>query len=147
MKEMTSVGTASASAVQRTHGRRQTAAMRIVMSATFESDGNNPVIPQIERQFFVESFDERRSVLVQKGDEANRPFLRVPVGEGERARVNELPAQRFVAALRSLNQLAVERLQIVLHAPERRARRALERRIECGNRGDEAIHLRLDRTR
>src|SRR5256885_14209251 len=101
MKDRMSVGTASASAVQRTHGRRHTAAIRIVMSATFESDGNNPVIPQIERQFLVESFDERRPVLVQKGDETNRSFLRVPVGECERARVNELPPQRFVAPLGS----------------------------------------------
>ena len=41
----------------------------------------------------------------------------------------------------------VQRLQIALHSLERRARRALERRIERGNRLDEARHLRVNRVR
>ena len=70
----------------------------------------------IERKLVVEAFDERRAVLVQERDESDRAFLRVAAGEGERARVHELPAERFVAALRRLDHLAVERLQVVLHA-------------------------------
>ena len=50
------------------------------------SDRDNPVMPQVERQLVVQPIDERRAVLVQERDEADRPFLRVAVGEGERAR-------------------------------------------------------------
>src|SRR5262249_9794943 len=93
------------------------------------SDGDNPVMPEVERQFLVQTIDQRRPVLVQERDEAYRPLLSVPAREGERPRVDELPAEGFVAALRRLNHLAVQRLEIALHPLERRARGAFQRRI------------------
>ena len=53
-------------------------------------DGDNPVTPQIEGQLLVQPVDERRAVLVQEREEANRSFLCVAAGEGEGTRVNEL---------------------------------------------------------
>ena len=50
-------------------------------------DGDNPVLPQVERQLLVQPIDERRAVLVQERHEADRPFLRVAAGEGQRPRV------------------------------------------------------------
>src|SRR5439155_21242479 len=100
--------------------------------------------PEIERQLFVQTIDERRAVLVQERDEADRPLLRVAAGKGERSCVNELPPQRFIAPLRGLNHLAVQRLQIALHALERGARRSLERRVERRDRLNQDRHLRVD---
>src|SRR5262245_48139695 len=108
------------------------------------SDGDNPVAPEIERELLVQTIDKHRAVLVQKRDEADRPLLRVAAGEGERSRVHELPPQRFVAPLRGLNHLAVQRLQVALHPLERRSRRAFERGIERRDRLNQARHLRLD---
>ena len=50
-------------------------------------DRHNPVVPEVERQLFVEPIDERRTVLVEERDEPDRSFLCVTVGKGERARV------------------------------------------------------------
>src|SRR2546427_12507907 len=101
--------------------------MRIFRRISSALYRDNPMTPQIQRQFFVETLDERRTVLIQEGDEADRTLLRVPVGEGERARVHELAEQRFRAPLRRLNHPAVKRPQIALQAPAARARRAFER--------------------
>src|SRR3954447_17308658 len=103
------------------------------------------MMAEVEGELLVEPIDERGAVLVQKGDKADRPFLRMAAGKGERARVHELTAQRFVAALRRLNHLAVQRLEIALHPFERRARGALQRGIERRNRLNEPCPLRVDR--
>src|SRR5262249_23491552 len=95
---------------------------------------HDPVPPHVEGELLVEPIDERRAVLIEERDEPDRPFLRVAAGERQHPRVHELTAQRLVAPLGRLNHLAVQRLQIVLHASERRSRRALERRIERRHR-------------
>src|SRR6185503_11116918 len=110
-----------------------------------ELDRDDPVTTEVERQLFVQTIDERRAVLVEERDEPDGPLLGVAAREGERAGVDELAAQRFVAALGGLNHLAVERLQITLHPLERRAGGAFERRIQCRQRLDEPRHLRVDR--
>ena len=81
-----------------------------------------------------EAIDERRTVLVQERDETDGALLRVAVGKGERPGADVLAAQRFVAPLRGLDHLVAQRLQVVLHAAERRLRGAFERRIERRNR-------------
>src|SRR5215831_21415356 len=70
-------------------------------------DGNNPVLPQPQRELLPEPFDDRRSVLVQEPHKRYRPFLCVTVGEGEGARPDELTAQCFVTPLGCLNGLAL----------------------------------------
>jgi hypothetical protein len=83
------------------------------------------VLSHVECQLFVEPIDERRPVLAQERHESYRPLLSVSAGEGQGTGARELPAQRFVAPFGSLDQLPVECLQIVLHAPERGLDRAL----------------------
>src|SRR3954469_21847626 len=100
---------------------------------------------EVEGGLLVQPIHERRGVLVQKGDKADGPFLRMAAGKGEGARVHELTAQRFVAELRRLNYFAVQRLEVSLHPFKRRALGALERRIERRNRLNEPRHLRVDR--
>src|SRR3954463_16225362 len=100
---------------------------------------------EVEGELLVQPIDERGAVLFQKGDKADGPFLRMAAGKGERARVHELTAQRFVAELRRLNHLAVQRLEVALHPFERRARGGLERWIECWKLLIEPRHLRVDR--
>src|SRR5206468_9859812 len=92
---------------------------------------------QVEGELLVQPFYERGPVLIEEGYEADRALLRVATGEGQRAGANELAPQRLVAALGRLDDLAVQRLEIVLHAGERRSRGAFERRIEGGDRFDE----------
>src|SRR5215470_8089401 len=93
---------------------------------------DNPVPTQFQGEFFVQSIDERWSVLVQQRHETDRAFLRLTTGERERARVDELAPQRLVPALCRLNHLAVQRLQVMLHPRKRRPGRALEGGIERG---------------
>ena len=100
--------------------------------------------PEVERKFLIQAIDQRWTVLIQEGQETDGAFLGVAAGEGERPGVDELPAQRFVAALGRLDHLAVQRLEIALHPLQRRARRAFERWIECGHRRNQARHLGLD---
>ena len=69
----------------------------------------------------IEAIDERRPVLVQERDEADRRAPAAwPSGKASAARARELAPQRFVAPLGRLNHLAVQRLQVVLHPAERR---------------------------
>src|SRR5258708_17956971 len=142
------VGTANTAAPTRTQRLRQIAAMRILTRAEddrralvrvfFTSygvrenalDRDNPVTPQIEGQLLVQPLDERRAVLVQEREKSDRSFLSVAAGERERASVDELTPQRFVAPLGSLDHLAVQRLEVALHPLERRACGPFERRIE-----------------
>src|SRR5216117_835666 len=121
---------ARARAVHRTQRCRQMPSIRIFKRTKLALYRDNPMTPQVQRQLLVETLDESRTVLIQEGDEADGAFLRVPVGEGERARVHELAAQRLVAPLRRLNHLAVKRLQVAPHPLERGARRPFERGIE-----------------
>src|SRR5262249_61647275 len=60
-------------------------------------DDDNPVPPEVEREFLIQTFDERRAVGVEKRHESDRALLRVAAGEGERSCVHELTAKRFVA--------------------------------------------------
>src|SRR3954447_11693913 len=103
------------------------------------------MMAEVEGELLVEPIDERGAVLVQKGDKADGPFLRMAAGKGERARVHELAAERFIAALRRLDHLAVQRLQVALHPFERRARSAFECWIERRDGLNEPRHLRVDR--
>src|SRR5438046_1134219 len=82
---------------------------------------DNPVPSHIYRQFFVQAFDERGAVLVEEGDEPDGPFLRVAVGECQRACVHELTTKGFVAPLGGLNHLAMQCLKVVLHSAQRRS--------------------------
>src|SRR5690606_28648653 len=91
------------------------------------SDGDDPVCAGVERQLGRQPLDERGPVAVEEGDEPEGPLLRLTPGVGLRLHVPELPPQRLVAALRRLYDLAAQRLQVVLHLSQRRARRALER--------------------
>src|SRR5579872_6880446 len=104
--QASTAGIDSASAVSRTHRLRQSAATRMRTRAACDLDRDNPVAPEIERQLLVQAFDERRAVQVQEREETDRALLRVAAGEGERARVDELAPECFVAPLRGLNHLA-----------------------------------------
>src|SRR3954467_9931652 len=103
------------------------------------------MLSYLNGQGVPEPFDEGRPVLVQEPDEADGAFLRVPVGEGERARAEELPAQRVVLSLRRLNRLAVKVLQVVLHLAGGVPRRAFERGVEREERVDHALHVAVER--
>src|SRR5206468_3486962 len=108
--------------------------------ATVSLNCHNPMTAQVERQFLVQTFDERRTVLVQEPHEPDSAFLRVTVWKGERACVDELSPQRFVTPLGRLDHFRVQRLEIMLHTAERCPRRAFERRIERRNRLDHPRH-------
>src|SRR5438477_5163669 len=127
MKQKMTVGTARTPAAMRTQRLRQMAATRILTRADDDrvalvrvfftsvcrrgrecppqrssgfqpvSDSDNPVTPEIEGQFLIQPFDERRAVLVEEREEADRSFLGVAARKRERARVDELAPQRFVA--------------------------------------------------
>src|SRR5262245_53621787 len=109
--------------MKRTHRLRHMPATRI---RTPLLNGDNPVRPHVERQFLPEPFDERLSVLVQEPHERDRPLLRVPVGESQRARALELATQRVVLFLRGLNRLALKVLEVLLHLAQCIPRRAFE---------------------
>src|SRR5581483_2318895 len=82
--------------VQRQKAKRQKAkGGRLLPFAffLFRSDRHHPMPSHVERQFFVEAIDERRAVPIEERDEADRPLLRMAVGEGKLARVHELPPQ------------------------------------------------------
>src|SRR5215831_20466559 len=93
-------------------------------------NSDNPVLPQPHRELLPEPLDERHSVLVQERHKRYRPFLCVTVGEGEGACSDELTAECLVSTLGGLNSLALKGFQVFLHARERGAASALERRIE-----------------
>src|ERR1700722_42431 len=93
------VGIASTMAAIRTQRCCQMMVTRKRRRGASGLDGDNPVAPEVERQLLVQAFDERGAVLVQERQEADGAFLGVAAGKGERPRVHELPAQRFVAAL------------------------------------------------
>src|SRR5581483_11869680 len=57
------------------------------------SDRDDPVPSHIYRQFLVQTLDERRAVLVEEGNEPDRPLLGVAAGEGQRPGVHELTPQ------------------------------------------------------
>ena len=69
-------------------------------------------------------------VAVEEPDEPDFPLLRMAGGEHQRLRALELPAQRLVLALRRLDHLVVQGVELVLHLAERRAHRAFERRVD-----------------
>ena len=71
---------------------------------------DNPVLSEFQREFLVQSIDERRSILVQKGHESDGAFLRVTVWKRERPGADELPPERLIASLRGVNHLPLERL-------------------------------------
>src|SRR5262245_20122867 len=109
------------------------------------SDRHNPVVAYVEGQALAQSFDERGSVLVEERHEPDGSLLGMTVREGTCTRVKELTAQRLVAPFCSLDELAVKRLQILLHPTERRFRGPFERRIESWNSLDQFGHLRVQR--
>src|SRR3954447_18897936 len=98
MNESSSSGTATATAVMRNQRRRHSGRRRRVGRARLGLDGDNPVMPHVEGQFFVESIDESRAVLIQERDEPDRAFLRVTVGKHQGTCADELAAERLVAA-------------------------------------------------
>ena len=57
------------------------------------------MLSHLSGQGVPESFDESGAVLVQEPDETDRAFLRVPVGEDERARPEKLSSKRVVFSL------------------------------------------------
>ena len=85
---------------------------------------------EVERQLLGQPVDERRAVLVQEVDHADLALLRVPARKRLRLRVLELPPQRLVLALGRLDDLGCSFLRSSCIRPERRARGALERRVD-----------------
>ena len=61
-----------------------------------------------------------------------------------RPQVRELPAQRLVAPLRRLQDLRPQRLQLVLHAAERRACAAFEGGVDRWDGLDDYLHAGVD---
>src|SRR5678815_1683525 len=82
----------------------------------------------VERDLFAQTVDEAGAVLVQEGHEADLTFLRVSARKGESPGMVILASQGVVLALCGLNDLAVQLLQIVLHARQRRTGGA----FQCG---------------
>src|SRR5215471_14667360 len=108
--------------------------MRIVSRGRVALDADNPVMPGIERELRLQPIDERRSVLIQKGDESDRALLLVSLRERKSPRPRVLTPERLVAAFRGLNHLVVKGREIVLHASKRRLCGTLQRRIKRWNR-------------
>src|SRR5262249_35041576 len=52
-------------------------------------DGDNPMPPEIERKLLIQAIDQRWTVFIQEGQEADASFLGVTAGEGERPGVDE----------------------------------------------------------
>src|SRR5215470_12755176 len=113
MPQVKTPSTNTAIADRRTQRLLHIPAMRI-FTPLLNSD--NPVLPQPHRELLPEAFHERGSVLIQERHKRYRPFLCVTVGECERPRPDELTSQRFVTPLGSLNGLALQRFQVLLHA-------------------------------
>src|SRR5262249_54769602 len=147
MNESTTSGIDAPSAAYRTQRFRQRILMIRMNRSILDLYRDNPMPSQVEGELLVQPFYERRPVLIEEGDEADRALLRVAAGAGQRAGMHELTPQRFVAPLRCLDHLAVQRLQIVLHAAERRSGGAFERRIEGGDGLDQPMHLFFNRLR
>src|SRR5690242_427968 len=103
----------------RSRARRLPLRRDVRAAVRVDLDGDNPVGSKVERQLLEQTFNERRPVLVQEGDESDRTLLRRAAGKRERLRTTELTAQCLVTPLRRLNRLVMKRLEIVLHAAER----------------------------
>src|SRR2546421_9868185 len=103
----------------RTHRFRHVPANRTRTPLLDLLDRDNPVLSHVQRQFLPEPFDEGLSVLVQKPDEGDRPLLRMPVGESQRAGALELAPQRLVFLFRGLNRLALKVLEVLLALRQR----------------------------
>src|SRR5687767_511776 len=100
------------------------------MASDAASEGQDPVMAEIERELLHESFDERRPVTVEQGDAAKRPLLRNTVGKGLRLRPEKLPAQCFVALFCCADDFAAQRRQVMLQFTEGGLCGSLERRID-----------------
>src|SRR4051794_2611088 len=70
---------------------------------------DQPVVAEVDGQFLEQHVDDPRTVLIEEVDDCERPLLRMTVREGLRLRARELTPQRFVALLRRVNHLAVQR--------------------------------------
>ena len=84
---------------------------------------SRPSAAHVERQLVVEAIDERRAVRLRKD---TKPIVRScgwPSGNAC-ARADELAPQGLVAPLGGVDDLVVQRLQVVLHPAERGLRRA-----------------------
>src|SRR6185436_4235020 len=98
-------------------------------------DPDYPVHAEIEGQVVEETVHEWGTVDVEEIDEPDLTLLRVPGGEGLRLGVPELAPQRVVLPLGGLDDLVVQLLQVLLHAPKRGARGPFERRIDLPDFG------------
>ena len=74
-----------------------------------------------------QSHREQQSIDRERWPRLVLAFLRVALGEGEGLRALELAAQRFILALRRLNDLVVQRVHLVLQLAQSRLHRAFER--------------------
>src|SRR4051812_24872994 len=100
-----------------------------VRAEATSSNVQQPVRAHVERQLLEQAIDQAGTVLVQKGDEADGALLRLASGKRLGLRVLELAAQRLVLALGGLDDLAVQLLQVVLHAADGRTRHRFERGV------------------
>src|SRR5262245_22244720 len=105
------------------------------------------MVTDVERQLVREAIDQGGSVLIEKRDEPDRALLRMAVRKCQRTRPGELASEGVVAALGSLNHLAAQRLQVVLHPAERRLCGALERGIDGCDGVDEWTHAGFEPVR
>ena len=101
-------------------------------------------VPPSTGQLVEEPRDHGRAVSAEKRDSADDTLLRLPAWERLRPHVHELPPQRFVAPLRRLQHLRVQRVELVLHAAERRPRAALQRGIDRRHGLDHRLHAGVD---
>src|SRR5688500_3307025 len=98
-------------------------ASRLYWSSS-SSNRQDVMVTHGERQLLQEAIHQCRPVAVEEPHETDLAFLRVALREGEGLRALELAPQRFIAPLRRLNDLVVQRLHFVLQLAERGFRRA-----------------------
>ena len=91
------------------------------------------MMPHFEGQFFLQTIDERGAVAVAEPDATDLTLLGMAVWEGQGLRPLELAPERLVAALRRLDDLVVQRAEVVLHAAKRGLHGAFQRRIDLGH--------------
>ena len=97
---------------------------------THPLDREHPVRAEVERQLVVKAVHERRAVSIQEIDEADASLLGMALGKRLGTGARELAPQRFVTALLGADDLLVQRVEVVLHPPERVPRGVRQRRVD-----------------